>query len=170
MKGWWVMPESNSNGGELVRAGETARVGVSVEVDGLSADQRTAMESLGTGVSVVETAKAMGIHRGTIYRWIKQDAAFAAAYNAWHESLQENCRGSVAMLLGKSAATLHKAVEGGDAKIALAILTKTRMLEKEKERNTDEEEIRREAAIAKKNRDGKLRRREAVAGSSLGGD
>jgi hypothetical protein len=161
------MSESQSNGGELVRAGEKVKL---ADANALPPDQRMAMESLGSGVSVVETAKALGIHRGTIYRWIKEDATFAAAYNAWHESLKESCRGSIAALLGKSAATLHKAVEGGDAKIALAVLSKTGMLDKEKDRNTDEEEIRREAAIAKKNRDGKLRRREGVAGSSWGED
>jgi transposase-like protein len=161
------MAASESKGGELAVVDGDAKRLVRAEVDGLSADQQLVMESLAAGASVVETAKASGISRSTIYFWIKKDSAFTAAYNAWHESLKESCRGTIAMLLDKSAAAVQKAVEAGDAKIAMQVLTKSGLLEKEKERNTDEEEIRRERAVAKKNREGKLRRRELIAGSGL---
>ena len=136
-------------------------------MDGLSADQRMVMESLGSGVSVVETAKTSGVSRAAIYKWIKDDPAFAAAYNQWQESLKESCRARMKMLLDKAANALEKALDGGDVKAALAVLGKTGMLEAEGEKNTDAEEVRREAVVAKKNREAKLKRKETYAGTSL---
>jgi hypothetical protein len=58
----------------------------------LESGQRAALDHLARGKSVAEAAKAAGLNRGTVYRWLKEDPAFQAAYNRWLDELEEGSR------------------------------------------------------------------------------
>src|SRR5947209_12528681 len=66
--------------------------GTAAEPVALSAVQQRALALLLEGRAFSAAAQVAGVHRSTLYRWIKQDAAFAAAYNAWQQELAESAR------------------------------------------------------------------------------
>src|SRR5207244_3791667 len=59
----------------------------------LSPAQRTAIEKLTSGHTLVDSALAAGVNRTTLYRWLKNDATFLAAYNAWQQDAVATARG-----------------------------------------------------------------------------
>jgi hypothetical protein len=61
----------------------------------LSDEQQRALGLVTQGVSIREAGKQLGMHRGTIYRWLKTDPHFRAAYNAWQLEQQESCRAAL---------------------------------------------------------------------------
>src|SRR5437899_2928013 len=63
-----------------VREGEAAAMG-------LSPAQQRAIARLTSGSTVAGAAEAAGVGRTTLYRWLKEDAAFIAAYNAWQRDV-----------------------------------------------------------------------------------
>jgi AcrR family transcriptional regulator len=139
-------------GGELAAVGKGGR-----GAEHLPPEKVGALEMLVQGKTMSETAQAAGVSRRTLHRWLKNDAAFAALYNQWHEELKENCRSRVLMLGGKAAAALEKALEAGDSKAALAVLKGIGVLTPMAERPTDEEEVRKEAELERKRRENERR-------------
>ncbi|MEZ5403924.1 MAG: helix-turn-helix domain-containing protein [Bryobacteraceae bacterium] len=80
----------------------------------LSPQQLNALQALAAGVSVSETARGTGIHRSTIYNWIRFIPEFRAALHLLKhehaEQLQESLRG-----IGASAAqALRGLIENPD--------------------------------------------------------
>jgi predicted DNA-binding protein (UPF0251 family) len=61
----------------------------------LSEDQKRALGLVTQGVSIKEAGQQLGIHRGTIYRWLQTDPYFRAAYNAWQLEQKESCRAAL---------------------------------------------------------------------------
>ena len=61
----------------------------------LSAAQRRALVLLGEGRPLQEVAQQVGVHRTTLYRWSRRDAAFRAQRNAWEMDLRESCRAAL---------------------------------------------------------------------------
>ena len=59
-------------------------------VEALQDKQRVAFESLRGGSSFAVAAERAGVGRVTVYRWVKSDANFRAAYNAWRQELAES--------------------------------------------------------------------------------
>jgi hypothetical protein len=70
----------------------------------LSVPQQRALAVLIEGKALKEAAEGAGVNRSTLYRWIRQDAAFAAAYNAWQQEAAESAR-------ARMHASIHLAVE-----------------------------------------------------------
>ena len=58
----------------------------------ISAEQEQAIGLLGAGKSVAEAAEVMGVSRGTVHRWLREDAEFVAAYNAWRREVGRAAR------------------------------------------------------------------------------
>jgi predicted DNA-binding protein YlxM (UPF0122 family) len=143
---------SLEKGQKTAGAGALARV----EMDELTGEQRTAMELLLAGKSLAETARTAGVSRNAVYRWLKNDAAFKAIYNEWHEAMKESCRSRLKMMLDKATSAVEKALEAGDARSALALLKGMGMIEKEGERSTEVDEVARENATKNKQRKTKL--------------
>jgi len=109
---------------EVVLAGELGGGGrlELADLEKLPAEQRTAMGWLRMGKSMPEAAKLAGVSRATIYRWKAEDALFRAFYNHWQHEMHDECRARMTRMLEKAAAALEKALDGGDAKAAMAVL------------------------------------------------
>jgi hypothetical protein len=135
-------------------AGQSGRVAATTET-ALAIDQQKALEHLLTGQSVAEAAQLAGISRATLYRWLRHDAAFGAAYNQWQDQLQEGCRSRLLTLGVKAAAAVEKALDNGDAKTALQLLKGMGLLSPRPVGLTDADELREQAQLEKEERRGK---------------
>src|SRR5580765_5130569 len=83
----------------------------------LSLPQQRALAVLIEGKALKEAAEGAGVNRSTLYRWIRQDAAFAAAYNAWQQEIAESAR---ARMLCASHAAVEKVIRCMDLDANLA--------------------------------------------------
>jgi len=110
----------------------------------LSAPQRAAIELLTSGHTLVAAATAAGVSRMTLYRWLKGDAAFSAAFNAWQQDVLDTARGRVLALSDLAVTTIAKSMSRGDAKTALKVLQSIGALDRRKVGSTDPEEIERQ--------------------------
>ena len=63
--------------------------------ESLTAEQQGALGMITQGISIREAGEQLGIHRATIYRWLKANPYFRAAYNAWQLEQQESCRAAL---------------------------------------------------------------------------
>lgn len=133
------------------------------EVEGLSVNQQRALESIVQGVSLMETSKRVGVARSTLYEWLKKDVVFRAAYNKWHNMMDESCRTRLKMMAGKAMHAVEKALEGGDAKLALALLNGMGLIKRSRVRATDAEVLKRRDEARRILGEAKLRDRENYA-------
>jgi len=108
----------------------------------LGADQQAALESLLVGKSITETARSAGISRTTLYDWLKNNPAFRAAYNQWHDQLRESCQSRLLNLTDKATDAVEKALEAGDARTAMQLLKGMGLIGERKIGPTDAEEMR----------------------------
>jgi hypothetical protein len=138
---------------EIGMASESNELAAVVE---LGAEQRAALELLCGGKSVAEAARTAGVARLTIYRWLKNDAVFRAAYHEWHEELGESCRSRLAAMTDKAATAVEKALEAGDARAAMQLLKGLGMMKPSKRLETDPEVIRRRMAVEARRKQSKL--------------
>jgi transposase-like protein len=115
----------------------------------LAVEQQAALELLVTGKSITDTARAAGVARSTIYHWLRHDPVFQAAYNQWHDQLEEGCRSRLMTLTDKATDAIEKALENGDARAALQLLKGMGMIRHKIVGLTDAEEIRARDEIQK---------------------
>jgi len=115
----------------------------------LAVDQQTALELLVTGKSITETARSAGVSRTTLYHWLRHDPVFQAAYNQWHDQLEESCRSRLMTLTDKATDAIEKALENGDSRAALQLLKGMGLIGQRKIGPTDAEEIRAKTEMAK---------------------
>jgi hypothetical protein len=111
-----------------------------------------ALELMVSGKSVAETARTSGINRATIFRWLRHDATFRTAYNQWKEELKESCQGRLLALTEKATGAVESALDKGDAKTAMTLLTRLGLIQKQTTECTDEEEVAARAELAEKKR------------------
>ena len=88
----------------------------------LTGPQRTAIEWLTAGETAVSAAAAAGVSRSTVHRWLRADAAFQAAYNAWQADVAATARARLLGLADAAVTTVAAALAAGDARTALAVL------------------------------------------------
>ena len=124
----------------------------------LAVEQQAALELLVTGKSITETARAAGVARSTIYHWLRHDPVFQAAYNQWHDQLEEGCRSRLMTLTDKATDAIEKALENGDARAALQLLKGMGMIRHKIVGPTDAEEIRKKSEIERERRKIALKR------------
>jgi uncharacterized protein YkwD len=103
-----------------------------------------------SGESVAQTARAVGLSRSTLFRWLKSDPDFQAAYNQWQTDLEQSCRSRLLTLTDKAAGAVEQALEAGDARTALQLLKGMGLITPPPARPTEASEIRREADLAAK--------------------
>jgi hypothetical protein len=76
----------------------------------LSEDQQRALGMLTEGTGIREVGQQLKIHRGTIYRWLRRDPYFRAAYNAWQLEQQESCRAALMKAAEKAVARVIQSI------------------------------------------------------------
>jgi hypothetical protein len=114
----------------------------------LTPPQRTAIQMLTSGKTAIDSALAAGVSRRTLYRWLKTDVNFQAAYNAWQHDAIATARGKVLALTDAAIDAVRRALVKGDAKTALVILKSTGILDRPEPGSTDPEEVQARQAIA----------------------
>jgi AcrR family transcriptional regulator len=119
---------------------------------GLAAEQRSALEQLLVGKSVLDSARSAGVSRTTVFRWLKDDAAFRAAYNQWKDELEETARTRLLMLSDVATDALRTALAKGDGKLALATLKAIGLAQPSGERLTEEADVKQRNELDKKKR------------------
>ena len=88
----------------------------------LKPEQINALERLLLGETVTAAAKAVGIDRSTLHRWLRKDFEFQAAFNRRKRELAEAVQVRLLSLADKAAAVVGNAVEQGNLNAALAVL------------------------------------------------
>jgi hypothetical protein len=76
----------------------------------LTPPQRKAIEKLTAGHTVADSATAAGVNRCTLYRWLKHDPEFQAAYNAWQQDAIATARGRLLALTDTAVTAVGKAM------------------------------------------------------------
>src|SRR5947209_6027615 len=92
----------------------TASAAAARSAAALSPAQRTAIERLTSGYTMVDSALAAGVGRATLYRWLKSDPEFLAAYNAWQQDAVATARGRLLALTDSAVSAVGKAMGKGD--------------------------------------------------------
>jgi winged helix-turn helix protein len=107
---------------EIVNRDETDGEGDLADLmAGLTPSQQLVLQQLATGANITEAARETGVGRRTVYRWMKDDEKFEAAFNEWRRGLLRLGR---ARALGMSEAaldTVRGAIEKGNASVALQV-------------------------------------------------
>lgn len=112
----------------------------------LSDQQKMTLAEINMGQPLRKAATAAGVHRATVYRWIKTDPAFRAAYNAWE---QEACESARARLLTGVDAAVTKVLDriNYDPKFAFSVLKELGILRPRAAGQIDPERVRQEIEL-----------------------
>jgi ActR/RegA family two-component response regulator len=92
---------------------------------GLTIEQQNAIDFLAMGKTDLETAEAVGVHRGTVAKWRLHDPHFQAALNARRQEVFGAVADKLRSLAPKAVDTLATAMEGGSVSAAVAVLKAT---------------------------------------------
>jgi hypothetical protein len=133
---------------------------VSVVLSGLGDKQRAVLEGLLEGKTAEETARTAGVGRATVYRWLKTDPAFGAAYNEWHSAMRESCRSRLLMQTDKAAGAVERAVENGDTRAALQLLRGLGFVRPTADGPSDAEEVRKRMELEMRRKRVELKKEE----------
>lgn len=103
-------------------SGYGGRAEMQTAILGLNEAQCKAIEMLWGGYGLVAAAAGAGVNRTTLYRWLKYDRKFAAAYAACGEFMVESARHQLRGLSQMAVNHIGRAIASGDTKTALAVL------------------------------------------------
>lgn len=90
----------------------------------LTRPQLAALVSLASGSTVTDAAKAAGVDRGTVHRWLADDAAFVAENNRGKLEALEAIRAELRLAAAEAVATIRRILRGGDIRIPAAVQLK----------------------------------------------
>jgi len=113
----------------------------------ITAEQRTAIAMLTMGNSLVAAARAAGVSRMTLYRWLKDDMCFRASYNAWQQDTLVTARGRLLGLADAAVTAVANAIHGGDHKLALRLLERMDIARPAKPGSANVEELQRKEGL-----------------------
>lgn len=102
----------------------------------LTPQQHKALDMLWDGRGVRAAAEAAGVGRSTLYRWFRSDKAFAYAYYTWQADVIETARRRLVGLSEMAVETLARAMNDGDANVALKVLKSVGAMKKRTRRKT----------------------------------
>jgi hypothetical protein len=114
--------------------------------DAPTPQQEQAIEGLLSGQGITRAAREAGVDRTTVWRWLKDDPAFQAAYNRARLELQAAVQARLLGLTEHAVTCLEQAIKLGDARTALALLRGVGLLDGEPARvgPDDPERVRRQ--------------------------
>jgi len=122
----------------------------------ITAEQRTAIAMLTMGNSLVAAARAAGVSRMTLYRWLKDDMCFRASYNAWQQDTLVTARGRLLGLADAAVTAVANAVHGGDHKLALRLLERMDIARPAKPGSANVEDVERKEHIRRVKQEAKF--------------
>jgi len=126
----------------------------------VTVDQAKAIEMLGKGHKAMECAKAAGVSRMTLYRWMHKDANFIAAWNAWRRMQVKVARSRLLGLTNTAIDAVETSLTAGDGKLAVKVLERMGILEQEPAGPEEPEAVRRELESDVREQRGKVVQRE----------
>lgn len=109
---------------ETGAVGPRPREGAELPAIQLSPAQGSAIELLVRGEPIMKVAEAVGVDRGTIYRWRTSDPNFIAALNRWRGEMQAETRDRVLALSADAADSVARSIADGDSRLGLRVLEK----------------------------------------------
>ena len=112
----------------------------------LSAGQVQTLTLLMDGEPIREAAKKAGVGKTTLYRWIKEDPQFRAAYNAWLAEQREMDRFTLQRCGEKAVEKIHRMLDV-DTKLALTVARELGLLKPRNYRATDPRRAHHEIAL-----------------------
>ena len=90
------------------------------KLGGITTKQQQAIGLMLGGSSFADTARRAGVSRSTLYQWRRSDK-FVAALESWRGDMEQAARSRLLNLSGMGLKAIHRALESGDAKVALAM-------------------------------------------------
>lgn len=90
------------------------------KLGGITAQQQQAIGLMLSGCTLADTARRAGVSRGTLYQW-RRSEKFVAALESWRGDMEQAARSRLLNLSGMGLKAIHRALEAGDAKVALAM-------------------------------------------------
>lgn len=138
---------------------EASRVGVMVVTEAeaglmpLDPAQRMAIIKLSQGSSRVEAARAAGVTRTTLYRWLNQDVAFQAAFNTWQSDVINTAQAQLLASTHIALEAVMKAIRGGDARLAWKVLESQGVTARPRGGSTDVVELQRREGMERKKKE-----------------
>jgi transposase-like protein len=88
----------------------------------LSLAQERAVSVLATRRNVAEAARAAGVNRTTVHRWIRGSEAFQQACETRRSQLRSEVQNRLFSIADKAVDVIEQALDDGDPKTALAVL------------------------------------------------
>lgn len=92
-----------------------------LESSDLSPAQLTYLHALVAGRSITAAAEEAGVTRKTAYRW-QSEPHFVAMLNTWRNHTMEAARAQLLALAEQATATVARAIQKGDVRVAMALL------------------------------------------------
>jgi AcrR family transcriptional regulator len=115
-------------------------------VDALCERQRRALLLLTEGKPIGEIAEAVGVNRTTVYRWIRADPHFRAAYNAWQLEQRESCRAALLRSAQGAVAKIVRMIDI-DSAVALRVAKELGLFQPSQGLQTDPQRVQREIEV-----------------------
>jgi hypothetical protein len=91
-------------------------------VTDLKPSQLSVLERLLAGQTVTDAAKAGGVSRATVHRWLKEDYSFQAELNRSRHELNEAIGNALLSTALRATTNVAAAIEGGDVSASLKLL------------------------------------------------
>jgi len=160
-------PQSNSLSSDRSKR-ETNRLAKrGPRIKPLSREQEAALAAIAAGKSAAAAAIDAGVHQGTLYRWLKEDPSFSAAYHTWQNECRESARGRLMALTDNAVSAVSNAIDKQDIRTALTILKGLGVLTPVTPGSTDAQEHKRERELAQRNKENQLSLDEAIASTGM---
>ena len=121
-----------------------------LESRALTDKQEQAISLMMSGMSLPDTAARLGVVRGTLYRWIREDPEFIAAYNGWRRDLARVARSRLLSITDSAIRAVQEAVEKGNARLAFDLIKQLGLFAPEPPGSDDPEVVRRQTELARK--------------------
>jgi hypothetical protein len=88
----------------------------------LPPQKQAVLTALAAGTSAAKATKAAGVARTSLYRWLKTDPDFLAAYNVWQESTCAAARARLLAMVDPALNAVTKSIHDGNPELAYRLL------------------------------------------------
>ena len=88
----------------------------------LPVPQQLALMALAEGETIGASAEVAGVSRVTVWKWMKSDPAFMAAWAAWRDEVSTSAQCRLVKAVENATAVVTKAIADGDGQLAFRLL------------------------------------------------